>query len=120
MGRQIAVCLVTSRDTGRWVLPKGWVEKRVAAHKQAAREAREEAGLVGKIERAPIGQYHYLKDGKTPCTVDVFALFVTDQLDSWKEDAERSRHWLPADVAARLVVEPELADLLSELDELLI
>lgn len=113
------MCLITSRDTQRWIIPKGWVGKRIAPHEQALREARDEAGLTGEIEATPIGVYHYVKDGRQPCKVEVFPMFVTGQLESWKEHAERSRHWVLADAAAHLVEERELAELLDDLDDLL-
>ncbi len=74
------VMLVTSRETRRWVLPKGWEEPSSTPHEQAAREAFEEAGLVGKVEREPIGHYSYIKRlrrGRTVrCEVGVFPLWV--------------------------------------------
>ena len=42
------VMLVTSRETHRWILPKGWAEKRLTGPELAAKEAFEEAGLVGE------------------------------------------------------------------------
>lgn len=116
----IDVCLITSRDTRRWVLPKGWTEKRLAPHEVAVLEALEEAGLVGSVETVAIGRYTYVKDGILPCSVDVFPLFVTKQLLDWKESAERDRQWLRSDLAAALVEEPMLAELLSDLDDLLL
>ena len=57
----LEVMLITSRDTGRWVIPKGWPAERETAWDCAAREAREEAGLVGQIQKRPIGSYLYKK-----------------------------------------------------------
>lgn len=113
----VMVCLVTSRDTQRFVIPKGWPKRRLAPHKLAAVEARQEAGLVGQIEREPIGEYTYRKDMKHDCRVQVFPLFVTSQLETWKEADQRQRQWVTAEEAALLVNEPELSDLLSDLDE---
>src|SRR5450755_4628773 len=83
------VLLVTSRDTGRWIIPKGWPIKRKAPHVAAAREAREEAGVVGRISRRPIGWFSYkkrLKRGRiVVCTVHVFALKVKRQKEHWPE-----------------------------------
>ncbi|TIM18205.1 MAG: NUDIX domain-containing protein, partial [Mesorhizobium sp.] len=45
----IEIMLITSRDTGRWVLPKGWPEAKELLCEAAAREAGEEAGLRGTI-----------------------------------------------------------------------
>jgi 8-oxo-dGTP pyrophosphatase MutT (NUDIX family) len=55
------VLLVTSHETGRWIIPKGWPAKGKPLHKSAAREAREEAGVVGSVERRPLGVFSYQK-----------------------------------------------------------
>jgi 8-oxo-dGTP pyrophosphatase MutT (NUDIX family) len=111
--------LITSRDTGRWVIPKGWPAEREAAWDSAAREAREEAGLVGQIQKRPIGSYHYMKqfDDGFPvwCTVEVFPLEVAEQLGSWPERGERATRWFTPDDAANAVDESELGTLIREL-----
>jgi 8-oxo-dGTP pyrophosphatase MutT (NUDIX family) len=115
----IEVMLITSRDTGRWVIPKGWPAEREAAWDCAAREAREEAGLIGQIQKRPIGSYHYKKllgDGLPVwCTVEVFALEVADRLESWPEQGERAGRWFTLDDAANAVDEPELGTLIRDL-----
>jgi 8-oxo-dGTP pyrophosphatase MutT (NUDIX family) len=115
----LEVMLITSRDTGRWVVPKGWPSEREAAWDCAAREAREEAGLVGDIHKRPVGSYHYKKllDSGLPvwCTVEVFALAVAGRLESWPEQSERVGRWFSLDDAANAVDEPELGDLIREL-----
>jgi hypothetical protein len=50
------VLLVTSRETKRWIIPKGWPKKRKDPWESGAREAAEEAGVIGKIGREPIGR----------------------------------------------------------------
>jgi 8-oxo-dGTP pyrophosphatase MutT (NUDIX family) len=101
------VLLVTSRETGRWIIPKGWPLKGKAPHKAAAREAREEAGVVGKINRRSVGSFLYekrLKGGKViVCEVQVFALKVKRQHASWLEKGERKVKWLPRTKAAKTV-----------------
>jgi 8-oxo-dGTP pyrophosphatase MutT (NUDIX family) len=57
----LEVLLITSRDTGRWIVPKGWPSKGLKDHKMAAREAEEEAGAVGDITSDPAGSFVYLK-----------------------------------------------------------
>lgn len=116
---RIEVCLVTSRDTKRWIIPKGWAERKRPPHKLAAREALEEAGLVGKIGKKPVGEYTYMKDGKVFCRVGVFPMLVREQLATWKERDERTRTWVTATVAADLVEEQELSALLANLDDLI-
>ena len=96
--------LVTSRETKRWVLPKGWAEAGLAPHELAAKEAFEEAGLVGKVEREPVGTYRYekrLHGGRTvPCEVGVYPLWVERQLDDWPERGQRKTQWFTLAQAA--------------------
>ncbi|MFM2042669.1 MAG: hypothetical protein RLY86_1245 [Pseudomonadota bacterium] len=110
------ILLVTSRDTRRWVLPKGWPEKRRTPWDMAAREAREEAGLVGRVDHRPVGCYHYEKhlDAGTsvPCEVTVFPLAVDHQLDDWREKDQRSARWFTPGQAALAVQEGGLARIL--------
>jgi 8-oxo-dGTP pyrophosphatase MutT (NUDIX family) len=107
------VMLVSSRETKRWVLPKGWPMKGRKPHAAAAQEALEEAGLVGKIEKKPLGSYHYVKKLRNGaailCRVDVFPLEVARQRKNWREREQRITRWFPAEEAAEAVREPELA-----------
>ena len=113
----VDILLVTSRETRRWTLPKGWPMKSRTPSVAAAREAFEEAGVLGRIAAAPIGAYPYLKRLRggldLPCTVEVFPLQVTHQRDRWPEAAQRSREWFSREEAATLVQEPELQLLLA-------
>jgi 8-oxo-dGTP pyrophosphatase MutT (NUDIX family) len=115
----IEVLLVTSRDTGRWIIPKGWPLKGKPPHKTAAREAREEAGVVGKISRRPIGSFSYekrLKGGKViVCKVQVFVLKVKRQQASWQEKGERQLNWLSHATAAETVGDRVLGTIISGL-----
>jgi 8-oxo-dGTP pyrophosphatase MutT (NUDIX family) len=112
----LEVMLISSRDTNRWVIPKGWPIPDLMPHESAAREAFEEAGIEGGIGTSPIGRYSYakrLKAGKTvTCDVAVFAFRVARQLDDWPERGQRTIRWFPAAEAATLVEEPELAALM--------
>jgi 8-oxo-dGTP pyrophosphatase MutT (NUDIX family) len=106
------VLLVTSRETGRWIIPKGWPIKRKAPHVAAAREARDEAGVVGKISRTPIGCFSYEKRLKRGiiivCKVHVFALKVKRQQESWPEKGQREVQWMSRTKAAKIVGDPKL------------
>lgn len=111
------VLLITSRDTGRWVIPKGWGMKNKTEAQAAAIEAEEEAGMQGAVGKRPLGAYHYIKTLKSGaqawCQVTVYPLAVERQLKTWKEQGQRKLQWfLPAD-AAPLVAEPELAELIA-------
>ena len=111
------VMLVTSRGTGRWVLPKGWPERSEPLHEAAAREAAEEAGVAGPVTEVEIGRFYYgkvLSSGlHRRCEVRVFPLHVESVADKWPERKERRRHWFPPEEAARLVDEAELRDLIA-------
>jgi 8-oxo-dGTP pyrophosphatase MutT (NUDIX family) len=80
------VMLVTSRETRRWVFPKGWAEADLKPHELAAKEAFEEAGLVGAVEPEPVGSYSYekrLRGGRSVlCQVSVFLMRVERQMAS--------------------------------------
>ena len=118
-GEQIQVLLATSRETRRWVIPKGWRIEGLAPQDAAAREAFEEAGLEGRIAQTPLGTYNYekkLKDGKTVlCDVDVFALEVTRERTNWPEKEERSLCWMHQEAAAASVAEEGLAQIIRKL-----
>ena len=116
---EVVVMLVTSRETQRWVLPKGWAEPDLAPHELAAKEAFEEAGLVGAVSPEPIGRYSYdkrLSGGRcVPCEVGVFTMQVERQLDSWPEQQQRRTGWFTLAQAAMAVDEGDLVTLLLQL-----
>lgn len=114
---QDEVLLVTSRGTGRWVLPKGWPEKREMLHEAAAREAAEEAGISGETKPDAIGRFYYgkaLPSGMNwRCEVRVYPLHVTTIADKWPERKHRTRRWFSPQEAATLVNEAALAELIA-------
>lgn len=115
---KIEVLLVTSRETKRWLIPKGWPMKGKKPHKAAAQEAQEEAGVKGEIGDKPLGHYDYWKRRATHfdlCRVDVFPLRVSKQLKSWREKGQRHAQWFGVEDAALQVIEPALADLIRTL-----
>lgn len=114
---QWRVLLLTSRETGRLVVPKGWPMDGRKDFRAAAIEAREEAGLVGRITRKPVGSYLYWKrlaDRFTLCRVKVYLLEVQRQLKAWREKGQRRGLWFLPEDAADLVDEPGLAELIRE------
>ena len=115
----VEVRLITSRETRRWVIPKGWPMKGKSGKKTAAIEAREEAGVSGKMLKTPLGTYDYWKRLKTrfvKIRVTVHMLKVEDVLADWEESAKRHRAWLSPEDAALLVDEPELGTLVRSID----
>src|SRR5262252_799126 len=75
--------LVTSRETRRWIIPKGWPKKGKSPRRSAADEAFEEAGVVGAVGKHPAGSFIYKKrlknGGWVQCEVRVFPLKVKQQ-----------------------------------------
>lgn len=119
----VEVLLITSRDTGRWVIPKGWPMDGLTLGGAAAREAWEEAGVRGALDEGEIGAFCYdkvLKPGKAlHCRVNVFGLRVAELSDKFPERKMRRRKWFDHAKAARKVAEPELRGLLMALPVLL-
>ncbi len=113
----LEILLVSSRETRRWVIPKGWPMKGKTNPSAAAQEAFEEAGLDGRIETKPIGEYPYLKRLKSGAarrvTVDVYPLEVTGEHAIWPEKGQRTLRWMSPVEAALAVQEPELRDLIA-------
>lgn len=114
---QLEVLLITSRESRRWVIPKGWPMKDKEPGPCAAQEAFEEAGVVGETRGKSLGVYHYdkrLRSGRLQnVRVMVFPLAVREERDIWPEMAERDRNWTSPAEAAGLVDEPELRALLT-------
>lgn len=111
------VMLLTTRETQRWVVPKGWPMKGRKPAEVASQEAYEEAGLVGHIvNRRPLGNFHYQKrlaKRAILCEVRVFLFRVERQLDDWPEKSERETKWFDAGEAAALVEEGGLAEIIE-------
>ena len=112
----VEIMLITSRETRRWIIPKGWPMKGRSPYGTAAREALQEAGIRGQIQKQPIGSYLYVKRAlggqRWPCTVHVFPLQVRVERDTWREKGERTRQWFSYIEAAEAVEEPDLKSLI--------
>jgi 8-oxo-dGTP pyrophosphatase MutT (NUDIX family) len=117
---EVRVVLVTSRETKRWVIPKGWPMRKLSPNDAAAREAYEEAGLVGEVGQAAIGAYTYekrLRRGSITCRVTVFPLRVEQRLEAFPEQDQRQVRTFSPEEAAQAVAEPELGDLIRMLND---
>lgn len=113
------ILLVTTRTTRRWIVPKGWPMKGKKDYQAAAIEAREEAGIIGKIGKKPVGRYIYWKrksDHFSLCKVTLYWLDAEQRLDDWEEYNERRSHWFSLEDAAEIVDEPGLKAALRKLD----
>jgi 8-oxo-dGTP pyrophosphatase MutT (NUDIX family) len=116
----LRILLVTSRDTGRWIVPKGWPMRNRGDAEAAAREAWEEAGLRGEVSDRSIGLYTYdkaLNGGRVvPVAVRVFPLEAREMLRHYPETGQRRVKWFGQEAAAQKVAEPELKALIREFD----
>lgn len=114
----VEIMMITSRETRRWVIPKGNRMAGKTDAEAAVIEAYEEAGVQGDVMGAPIGWFRYgkrLKSGQVQATIaSVYPLEVFIQLGAWPEDAQRERRWMPAEDAAAVVDEVELAELIRD------
>ncbi len=105
--------LVSSRETKRWIIPKGWPMSGRSGSASAAIEALEEAGVLGVISDEPIGQYFYAKrfshGDEQLCRVEVFSLRVVRQRETWLEKDQRATQWFSAETAMELGLGPGIA-----------
>jgi len=105
------VCVITSSNGKRWVIPKGLIDPGQTAGETALQEAWEEAGLVGALHPEPIGSYLYEKYGQT-CHVIVFVMDVTEVAGEWPERQVRERSWVSQAGLLERIEEPGLLDVL--------
>jgi 8-oxo-dGTP pyrophosphatase MutT (NUDIX family) len=112
---KVQFCIVTSRRSGRWIVPKGWPMNGETPMDAAATEAFEEAGVRGKISPRPVGVFSYYKvrsENELPCMAVVYPLKVKKVLKRWPEDKERTRKWVSRKKAAAMVDNPELGNII--------
>lgn len=111
-GDGLKIVLITSNSSGQWIFPKGVVEHGLSPQESAAKEALEEAGVVGEVWDERIAEYEYEKWGGT-CHVQVFALQVAEVLSEWDEMSSRDRTIVAVDEALA-IVKPSLKNLIAE------
>jgi 8-oxo-dGTP pyrophosphatase MutT (NUDIX family) len=113
----LEILLITSRDTGRWIIPKGWPMAGLAPEATAAQEAWEEAGVQGMVNPLCLGRYGYQKcltpEAQVPCAVAVYGLQVSQIADNFPEAGQRQRRWFGPAEAATLVNETDLGRLIG-------
>ncbi len=109
-GRQL--CMVTSRNGRRWVIPKGQIESHQTEKDAAQAEAWEEAGIMGSVGSEPLGSFEYTKNGNNHHVV-VFPMRVTIERDKWPECHFRKREWVPVEEALLRIEEPELRSIVQ-------
>lgn len=113
---KVEVCIITTRRTKRWILPKGWPMHKQTPAQAAATEAWEEAGLTGKAYDRCLGVYTYKKDIGSdilPVVTLVYPVKVTAVHNDWPEAHQRRRKWVSLSKAAAKVKEPELKRIIA-------
>ncbi|SFR16231.1 NUDIX hydrolase [Poseidonocella sedimentorum] len=117
---ELKFLLITSRETRRWIVPKGWPMDGMTPSQSALIEAYEEAGVNGTAHESCIGMFNYFKrlDKKTNlnCLVMVFPIRVTRLSKDWPERPERKRKWLGREKAARKVDDAGMAQIIRDFD----
>lgn len=116
-GKKKKILLITSRDQGRWILPKGWPIDGLDGAGAALQEAFEEAGVVkGKVANKAIGTFDYVKrldtGGNATCEAQVYPIEVKETTSEFPEAEEREQKWVSPKQAAEMVQEPQLQELL--------
>ncbi|WP_455478374.1 NUDIX hydrolase [Bartonella sp. B10] len=111
--KNLEFLLITSRGSGRWIIPKGWPIPKKSFSQAALQEAFEEAGVRGIINETPIGTYEYKKSnlqiGKNrKFCVYVFSILHLYQEKKWPEQNCRAYEWVTALEAIKRVNEPQL------------
>jgi 8-oxo-dGTP pyrophosphatase MutT (NUDIX family) len=114
------VLLITSRDTGRWIVPKGWPIDGLNGAQAALQEAWEEAGVTdAEIQPEAIGTYDYVKElnsgGKAQVETQVYLARVDVLASEYPEVDERTRRWVAPATAVGMVQEQGLKDILRNL-----
>jgi NTP pyrophosphohydrolases including oxidative damage repair enzymes len=113
------VLLVTSLDTKRWIVPKGWPMEGKSLAQAALQEAWEEAGVQGVVDENPVGSYGYQKTVKggipVSCRCSVYRIEVSDTAETYPEKGRRRREWMRQRDAAKAVEEPELKALIRDM-----
>lgn len=113
------VLLITSRGSGRWILPKGWPIDGLTSPQAALQEAWEEAGVrKGVLDETPLGSFAYPKTQSegyaTPVQAQVYKVRVDQVEDDFPESGERRRIWVSPEKAANMVQEPGLRAILRQ------
>ncbi|MCK7612064.1 NUDIX hydrolase [Roseibium sediminicola] len=116
------VLLVTSKSTRRWILPKGWPILSHRAHRTAAIEAFEEAGVVGRVHKNPFASFSSYKGGeaglKIRTEILVFLVDVDSVAEEFPDSAERDSRWVSIEEAIKITNDSGLADVFRKLEHL--
>ncbi|NTV98036.1 MAG: NUDIX hydrolase [Chlorobiaceae bacterium] len=107
------VVLITAKKSENWVIPKGYIEKGLSPAESAAKEAFEEAGLIGRVHHEIAGKYSYSKYGKL-FSVSLYPLYIEKMLDKWDEMRDRRRVIVTPAEAIEMVAHENLRRILAD------
>lgn len=117
---ELQILLVTSRNRGRWILPKGWPENKLTPANSALKEAFEEGGVVGTAHDSCVGVYNYSKiygpNKGLPNIVMVYPIEVKKTRKLYPEKDQRRRKWFSPKAAAKKVDEAQLSNIIKSFD----
>jgi len=114
---RLEILLVTSLRRKRWILPKGKVKTGMMPGRSAENEAFEEAGVLGRMSKDPIGSYRQNEAGiADSVTVQAFSLEVVTELPVWQEMHKRKRKWFTVKDALKAVRDQEISDALRSFE----
>ncbi|MEH2388481.1 MAG: NUDIX hydrolase [Nostoc sp.] len=99
---KIEILLITTRNFQHWVIPKGDIPNGMSSPDSAAKEAWEEAGVIGQVDANALGTYKYRKRGKSYC-VKMYLLPVEMLSEDYPEASKRKRQWVEVPKAIRRV-----------------
>ncbi|MEA5570850.1 NUDIX hydrolase [Calothrix sp. UHCC 0171] len=109
----LEVLLITTRDRQSWVIPKGGIVNKMTPHDSAAKEAWEEAGVIGQVNSSEIGSYKYRKNGKT-YHVKMYTLPVERESYQFPEAGKRFKQWVKAHEVGKHVKKSSLKRILKQ------
>jgi 8-oxo-dGTP pyrophosphatase MutT (NUDIX family) len=116
---KVQFLLVTTRRSGKWMTPKGNLMKGKAASEAAEIEAFEEAGAIGKIKEACVGEFLYRSKSRRsrgPALVALYPMKVKKTFDKFPERKQRRRKWFNRKKAISMVKHKELAQILASFE----
>jgi 8-oxo-dGTP pyrophosphatase MutT (NUDIX family) len=99
---KVEILLITTRDYQHWVIPKGDIPAGMSPPDSAAKEAWEEAGVIGQVDANKLGTYKYRKQGKA-YRVNMYLLPVDILSEDYPEATKRKRQWVEVNQAIRCV-----------------
>jgi 8-oxo-dGTP pyrophosphatase MutT (NUDIX family) len=104
---KLEILLITKSSGSKWGIPKGNIEAPLKPHISAAKEAFEEAGVLGRPHPITVGAYH---DNSASGPIPTFLLEVDVELDEkdWQEQHKRQRVWIDADDCGEYVTDDDL------------